>query len=271
MEFTPEQWPLLDELIRDQRPTFVDSQAGDPFVDGLLALIGAETVVVVPVAARGRFLGLVAAAAREDGDALRGDEDLLERLGGLADHASTALENAALLDQVRHQALHDPLTGLPNQRLLIDRIEMALAQSQREHSEVGLLFLDLDDFKSVNDTLGHAAGDEVLRAAVERIKTELRSGDTIARVGGDEFVVVLPSLENGTEADLIARRLTGALRRPYRLDGGVVRVTGSVGVALAGAHTDPGSLLRSADVAMYRVKRRRRHRSGDRRSPAVRQ
>jgi diguanylate cyclase (GGDEF)-like protein len=257
--FTPEEWPLLEELLRDRSPIFVDRQAGDPFVDALLTLIGADTVVVVPVVARGRFLGLVAAAVREDGDVLRADDDLLERLGGLADHAATALENAALLEQVRYQALHDPLTGLPNQRLLLDRIGMALAQSRREHSQVGVLFHDLDGFKSVNDTFGHATGDELLRAVVERIQEQIRPGDTVARVGGDEFVVVLPSLRHADEAEFIAKRLAAALRRSYRLGRAVVRVTGSVGIAVSGQDgADAGSLLRHADAAMYRVKRRRR-------------
>jgi diguanylate cyclase (GGDEF)-like protein len=228
----------------------------------LLALIGAETVVVVPVVARGRFLGVVAAAVRDDGDVLRSDEDLLERLGGLADHAATALENAALLEQVRHQALHDPLTGLPNQRLLVDRIEMALAQSEREHSQVGLLFLDLDGFKSVNDTFGHATGDELLRVVVERIQEEIRSGDTVARVGGDEFVVVLPNISHADEAALIAKRLASALRRSHRLGTNTIRAPASVGTAVSGRDgSDPGSLLRHADAAMYRVKRGRRRRT----------
>jgi diguanylate cyclase (GGDEF)-like protein len=224
-------------------------------------------VVVVPVVARGRFLGVVAAAVREDGDVLRGDEDLIERLSGLADHAATALENAALLEQVRHQALHDPLTGLPNQRLLVDRIEMALAQSQREHSQVGLLFLDLDGFKSVNDTFGHATGDELLCAVVERIQEQIRSGDTVARVGGDEFVV-LPNICQVDEADLIAKRLASALRRSHRVGTNTIRAPASVGTAVSGRDgSDPGSLLRHADAAMYRVKRGRRRRTPPHRPP----
>jgi diguanylate cyclase (GGDEF)-like protein len=262
ISFTPSDWPLLQALLRDRQALFVDANAGDPFVDALLALIGAATVVVVPVQARGRFLGVVAAAVREDGEVLRADEDLLERLGGVADHAATALENALLLDQVRHEALHDPLTGLPNQRLLLDRIEMALAQSRREGAQVGLLFVDLDGFKSVNDTFGHAAGDELLRRVAERLIGELRSGDTVARVGGDEFVVVLPNIHAAQEAEAIAKRLTTAMRGSYRLGGAVVRVTGSVGVAVSGPDgADAGTLLRQADAAMYRVKRRRRRRA----------
>ena len=259
LQFTPAQWPLLERLRTEQRPIFVDDEDDDPFVGALLALIGAETVVVVPVVARGRFLGIVAAAVREDGDVLRTDEDLLERLGGLADHAATALENATLLEQVRHQALHDPLTCLPNQRLLVDRMEVALGQSRRERSHVGVLFLDLDGFKAVNDTLGHGVGDRLLRAVVARIQAVLRAGDTVARVGGDEFVVVLPNIIQPGEAEAVAGRLTAALRRPHRLESHVLRVPASIGVAVSGRDgEDHQSLVRHADVAMYRVKRRRR-------------
>jgi len=259
LHFTPEQWPLIERLRTDQRPIFVEADDGDPFVGALLALIGADSVVVVPVVARGRFLGVVAAAVREDGGVLRTDEDLLERLGGLADHAATALENAALLEQVRHQALHDPLTGLPNQRLLIDRVEVALGQSRRERSHVGVLFLDLDGFKSVNDTLGHAVGDDLLRAVVARIQAELRAGDTVARVGGDEFVVVLPNIADPGDAGVIAARLTAALRRSHRLAGCTLRVPASVGIAVSGRDgVDHEALVQHADAAMYRVKRRRR-------------
>jgi diguanylate cyclase len=139
---------------------------------------------------------------------------------------------------------------------------VALAQSGRERSHVGLLFVDLDGFKAVNDTFGHAAGDDLLRSVVGRLQEHLRAGETVARVGGDEFVVVLPNITGGTEAEVVARRLTAALRRPYRLGPATVRVAGSVGIALSGRDgEDAGALLRHADGAMYRVKRRRR-RSG---------
>jgi diguanylate cyclase (GGDEF)-like protein len=261
--FTPVEWPLLDELIREQRPLFVDGAADDPFVASLLSLIEADTVVVVPVVSRGRFLGVVSAAVRQDGDVLRCDDHLLERLAGLADHAATALENAALLDQVQHQALHDPLTGVPNQRLLADRVEVALAQSQRDRSSVGLLFVDLDRFKAVNDEFGHAAGDELLRAVVTRLRGVLRAGDTVARVGGDEFVVLLPKVEHPAGVDHTAGRLAAALEQPFHLGPVTVHVAGSVGRAVSPQDGgDYDALLKHADAAMYRVKRRRRAKSG---------
>jgi diguanylate cyclase (GGDEF)-like protein/PAS domain S-box-containing protein len=153
----------------------------------------------------------------------------------------------------------DPLTGLPNRRLFEDRLEMALAQAHRYRHRVALIFLDLDRFKQVNDNLGHAAGDELLKGVSERLAASVREGDTVARLAGDEFTLLLPGIHYAEDLAAISRKLVEALRKPFRVEGRDVRVTASGGISLYpedGEERD--ALLRSADTAMYRAKERGR-------------
>ena len=174
--------------------------------------------------------------------------------------AITLVENTRLLDRVTegrerltHQAFHDALTGLANRALFRDRLDHALALHQRDGRGLGVLFLDLDDFKAVNDRYGHAAGDRLLREAGDRLAAGVRSGDTVARLGGDEFAVLL---EGTGDAEETAEKLLDALRRPYEIDGRVVTVGASVGFADAADYpASPEQLIRRADVAMYAGKR----------------
>jgi diguanylate cyclase (GGDEF)-like protein len=160
-------------------------------------------------------------------------------------------------EQLRYQAFHDPLTGLANRLLFRDRLEHAAAVRQREGRPLTVLFLDLDDFKLVNDRLGHAAGDALLVDVAERLRACLRKGDTVARLGGDEFAVLLQ--DDGEEPEQLARRIVDAMEVPFQLGPARVQVTGSIGVAVATARgrTDEVSerLLHRADVAMYAAKR----------------
>ncbi|MEJ5256255.1 MAG: PAS domain S-box protein, partial [Acidimicrobiales bacterium] len=166
--------------------------------------------------------------------------------------------------ELAHRALHDPLTGLPNRALLLNHLELALAQRSRSGRELAVLFLDLDRFKVVNDSLGHSAGDELLIAVGRRIGEVLRSGDTVARLGGDEFVVLLPEVERGDEVVEIAGRVLQALRHPVTVGEDEVFATASIGIALASGAAATGEpvtaegLLRDADAAMYRAKVRGR-------------
>jgi diguanylate cyclase (GGDEF)-like protein/PAS domain S-box-containing protein len=158
-----------------------------------------------------------------------------------------------------HRALHDPLTGLPNRRLLVDRLEHALARSIRQETLVGLLFCDLDHFKAINDDYGHAAGDSALVAVAQRLEGLLREGDTVARAGGDEFVVVLEDLAEPDDAGRIADRVRAALAQPVLFDDQPLRVTASIGVAISNGDTERvEGLLGRADDAMYRAKERGR-------------
>jgi diguanylate cyclase (GGDEF)-like protein len=157
----------------------------------------------------------------------------------------------------RHAALHDALTGLPNRTLVLDRIASALRR--RAETAVAVLLFDLVGFKHVNDSLGHAAGDEMLRALAPRLLDGVRAGDTVARLGGDEFVVLCESLDGPRAAVQVAERLLRAVREPVRINGREQSVTASIGIALAARADDtPDSLVRDADAAMYRVKDRGR-------------
>ncbi|HYT39078.1 MAG TPA: EAL domain-containing protein, partial [Acidimicrobiia bacterium] len=162
--------------------------------------------------------------------------------------------------QLAHQAVHDALTGLPNRVLVAERLGQALARSARTGSEVAVLFVDLDRFKLINDSRGHAAGDELLVTVAERLRQVVRASDVVARFGGDEFVVVCEDQTAGFEASLVAERITGVLREPVLVDGQEIFLSASVGIAVAGGAGSPESLLRDADAAMYRAKQKGRAR-----------
>lgn len=158
-------------------------------------------------------------------------------------------------ETISFQALHDQLTHLPNQRLFRDRLEMALTLSKRHGGTVGVMFIDLDRFKLVNDTYGHAEGDELLKKVANRLLQGMRAGDTLARKGGDEFTVLLPDLTQAEDAGIIADKIMSELRSPFLVAGHEFRVTASIGVAIFPRDGDNVDvLLKNADIAMYRVK-----------------
>jgi diguanylate cyclase (GGDEF)-like protein len=159
--------------------------------------------------------------------------------------------------QVRQFAYHDELTGLPNRRLLLDRLKQAMAQAARQDKQVVLLLLDLDGFKSVNDRLGHPGGDKLLQGVAKRLSDGIRGADTACRYGGDEFLIMLPEVDNPATAAAVWTKLKLALREPYIIDGYQVRLTMSMGgvVYPTDGHTDQ-ELIRRADEALYRAKAR---------------
>jgi diguanylate cyclase (GGDEF)-like protein/PAS domain S-box-containing protein len=161
----------------------------------------------------------------------------------------------ALEERLSHQALHDPLTGLPNRALLMDRLEHAVARAHRRKTPLTVLFLDLDDFKAVNDALGHECGDRLLEEVGRRLDSGARSSDTVARLGGDEFVVLLEDIGDEREATLAADRIRKDLEVPFKVGRRELSVTASIGVAVGpSSGGDPRELLRNADLAMYRAK-----------------
>ncbi len=163
-------------------------------------------------------------------------------------------------EQVQQFAYHDHLTGLPNRRLLDDRLSIAIAQAKRSMEQIAVIFLDLDNFKPVNDTYGHDAGDELLQQLANRIVNNVREGDTVSRIGGDEFVVILPKVNTRTEAEQLALRLLLACRQPFMIRDHEVFVSASIGVSIfPDDGQDIADLIRSADMAMYHSKRNGRN------------
>ena len=158
-------------------------------------------------------------------------------------------------EKIRQMAYHDSLTGLPNRKLFSDRLNIAIVQAQRNQKKVGIAMLDLDHFKDVNDTLGHTMGDLFLKATAERLHADLRKGDTIARFGGDEFVLILPDLETIEDAIQVAQKIVDSFCKPFLVDTHQLVVTTSIGIAVyPDDGTDDDILLRNADIAMYQAK-----------------
>lgn len=235
-----------------------------PRFAALAAHLGIVAVAAVPLMSRGRCWGVLDVYRREEGP---WDEEVLEIAALLADVATTHLVMAADRDSARlaqvqlsHQSSHDHLTGLANRLLLFDRLDHAMTLAPRRGCAVGVLFIDLDGFKQINDTYGHRSGDHVLREVAHRLTAVLRDGDTLARLAGDEFIVLcddLPLAEDDEPARAIAQiaaRVHAALGPAIELETGEVSVTASVGAAVANDGISAEDLVNEADAAMYRAK-----------------
>lgn len=165
---------------------------------------------------------------------------------------------AKKLVQVQHLGYYDELTNLPNRRLLLNRLKQAMAQSDRQHKQIALLFIDLDKFKGVNDKLGHETGDKLLQQFAERLINSIRYGDTACRYGGDEFVIMLPEIEGVEDATAVTKKICDQLSMPYLVNGTVIEVTASIGTTVYPADgRNCCELIKHADIAMYLVKTRK--------------
>ena len=176
--------------------------------------------------------------------------DTLQKRDELRTQEVLQLRHAVV--EARQFAHYDQLTGLPNRSLLLDRFDQAAARGARQHKQVAVLFLDLDGFKSVNDSLGHAAGDRLLQQVAARLTASIRTSDTACRYGGDEFIILLPELECRESAVAAAKKIQAHLATPYVIDGTTIEVTASVGMAVYPMDgSEFGNLIEHADAAMY--------------------
>ena len=198
---------------------------------------------------------------RTDGEWMRTETVATNLLGdqsvnGIVLTIRDVTERVTLEEDLRHQALHDPLTGLGNRALFQDRVAHGLLRAERANTEVAVVFLDLDNFKEINDSLGHAAGDAVLVQTANRLRTCLRDSDTAARFGGDEFAILLEQVRGEGEVMDVAARISAALARPWQVEGKDVDLNASIGIARALPQQSADEVLRNADVAMYHAKAR---------------
>ena len=180
-----------------------------------------------------------------------------EHVRGIVLNARDISERKAFEEQLAHQAFHDPVTNLPNRALFVERVRHAIGRARREGNELGVIFLDIDDFKTINDSLGHGAGDAALIDVAKRLSESIRSSDTAARFGGDEFVVLLEDLEDVQRAVEVAERILEDLRRPLTVAGKELQLRGSVGISILEGRSAASAddLIRDADAAMYIAKR----------------
>src|SRR3954466_4819890 len=212
---------------------------------------GLQAAMHAPVLENGQPVGSLTVASFRPGRTYSQTEQ--DVLSAFAEHASLALTDARNFEDAMHQAFHDSLTGLPNRALFLHRLELAHARARRSGRPIAVLFMDLDAFKNVNDSLGHAAGDELLVLVAGRLRRWLRPSDTAARFGGDEFAVLLEDLDVTTGAQIVAQRILDSLREPFEIQGQEIYVASSIGIA-SSAHPGSDDLLRNADLAMYRAK-----------------
>jgi diguanylate cyclase (GGDEF)-like protein len=261
IEFDPST-DLWRPVIMGRQPILLSRQTDEA---GYLASRGFREAVMAPLLGDDRVVGVMVVADRFGDVSVFGQEDL-RLLETLAHHVGVALENGRLGDslsqltrlkeELRHQAFHDQLTSLPNRTLFTERVAYALERQDRAKQSLAVLFLDLDDFKTINDSLGHPAGDEVLVTVAERLRRCIRPSDTVARLGGDEFGILLDDMSGPSDALLAAERIIQALNTPAYLDGREVSIRASVGITLDTHGEKADTLLRNADVAMYTAKRR---------------
>jgi len=238
--------------LADGPEILLDVSERDP--DGpLLAGMGVASMMAVLIGPQDRAYGWLSALSFSTRQFLPAEADFLQ---AVANVLWSAIERADADEEYRHAALHDELTGLANRRLFIDRLEQALDRARNERCAAAVLLLDVDNFKVINDSLGHDGGDVLLRALTARLQAAARCGDTVARLGSDEFAIVCDGVISEAHAMAIAYRIATALREPIELGHHRHVVKASIGVVVADGDSRPVSLLRDADTAMHRAKER---------------
>jgi diguanylate cyclase (GGDEF)-like protein len=258
----PDEFRIWHLAARQPRPIFVENARATRLIPPeLVEELGLQSYVAVPLLSAGRPLGLVLCSHSRAPRTWTPEERQLVTQIGL--EGSLVVENAVLraaeqesLTRLTHQAFHDSLTSLPNRALFSDRLQHALDRMTRRQSAIAVLFMDLDEFKPVNDSYGHEVGDRLLIDVGRRLQGCLRPEDTVARLGGDEFTVLLEDISDVRYAIRVAERIAEALREPFDLDGYEASVTASIGIAVATSReATPEELMRNSDRAMYKAKR----------------
>lgn len=249
---------LAEEFFRGTttRALYFGPETQSPFVQEMMSTFGSQAIVYVPIVARDNVLGVLSVAVTSHAGRLRETRELNDRLSGVVAQAAVGLENGELIDRISHQARHDALTGLANRSFFAERFRRALDDAREDGRPLGLFFVDLDNFKHINDEYGHATGDELLRQVSTRLLGTVRTLDTVARLGGDEFAIVLSQATRLTEVDAAAARVMHAFDKPFQVGETLLQVRASVGRALWPDDADElEELMHHADAAMYRAKR----------------
>jgi diguanylate cyclase (GGDEF)-like protein len=257
--------PLWDQILVHRHAVLLSRPINESRRRGYLASRSLRDAVMAPLLGSEGVVGVMVVGNRLGDVSTFQDEDL-KLLETLAKHVAVSLENGRLEDslaqltrlkeELRHQAFHDSLTRLPNRTLFTERVAHAVSRRTRTHKSLAVLFLDVDDFKTINDSLGHTAGDQVLITVADRLARCLRPTDTVARLGGDEFGILLDDMNDPSDALMAAERIIGTLGEPTHLAGREMSIKASVGITLDSDGADAETLLRNADLAMYMAKRR---------------
>ncbi len=262
---TPRQHGSTYQVAREGAMLVVNDVMTDPLFEDQR---WEGAILSLPLKIGNKVLGVMNVALGHSHDFT---ENELQSLKFLGDQASIAIQNANLYEQaqqeisdrkkaekaIQHLANHDALTGLPNRRLFDERINLEISRSQRNDQKIGIMLFDLDHLKNINDSYGHNVGDLLLQAVAQRLLGLLRKSDTVARMGGDEFLLILPEMNQPEDAILTAERILSALSTPFHLESYEVRITTSIGIVFfPDDGEDVNNLIKKADISMYKAKER---------------
>jgi diguanylate cyclase (GGDEF)-like protein len=247
-----EPW-LLNRLARDYDGAWFDVGGSDlPDFLSMVSDSGAKRILMLPIIWRESVKGMLVIGLLERHEY---ETELISQARDLGNRIGVALAAQAREDELKYRAYHDDLTGLPNRALMVERLNQELAHARRNRTQLALIFIDLDRFKSINDSKGHESGDKLLCEVADRLTSCTREGDTVARLGGDEFVVLLPGLDNPQQAARLADEMLKLLVEPFMIKGSESFVGASIGVSLFPVDgTMASELIKKADMAMYRAK-----------------